>query len=70
MGKALSRPAFDRSKHVLSEEGTPDAFTNDRYHYNLVDFLHKRRGGGGASGKSGSSSGSSSKSPGSGKLDG
>ena len=70
MGEALSRPAFDRSKHVLSEEEKPGAFTNDRVHYNLVDFLQKRRGGGGAIGKAASSFGSSSKSAGSCKLDG
>ena len=64
MGQALSRPAFGRIKHVLSEEGKPDASPNIRYHYNLLDHLHKRRGGGGASELSGDSSADS------GKLDG
>ena len=66
MEEALSRPAFSRIKHVLTEEGKPDALPNDRYHYNLLDFLHKRRGGGGASESSGGSSGSAD----SGKFDG
>ena len=66
MEEALSRPAFGRVKHVLSEQVRPGVFPNDRYHYNLLDLLQKRRGGGGASGSSGSSSGSR----GSGKLDG
>ena len=62
MGNTPSRPAFGRTKHVMSEEGKLDAFTNGRYHYNLLDMLHKRRGGGG-------SSESSSESAGPGKLD-
>ena len=64
MAGVLSRPAFNRTKHVLFEEEKPETFANIRYHYNLLDLLQKRRGGGGASGSSGSSSGSH----GSGKL--
>ncbi|CAF9918328.1 MAG: hypothetical protein ALECFALPRED_000646 [Alectoria fallacina] len=56
MGARL-RPAFGRTKDdLLPEESQLEAFPNDRFHYGLLGFLYKRRGGGGAS-LDGSSSG-------------
>ena len=56
MERLLSRPAFGRNKQVLSGKRMHNALSNHRYHYNLHGFLHKRRGGGGASPSSGSAS--------------